>query len=124
MVGCVDRKFRIETDPPGADVYLDGVLIGKSPVVIPFDFHVTHEVRIEKKDYWTEKFNKKLTAPLYEWFPLDFVSENILPLTLNDHHLVRVKLIKRKPLTQQQKEKLIDELQERADTLRKHMEQD
>ena len=32
MSGCVDRRFVIDSDPPGAQVYLDGAPLGKTPL--------------------------------------------------------------------------------------------
>jgi len=54
VVGC-STMVRIETEPPGADVYVNDVKIGKSPVEQEYSNFVGNEyyVRIERKGYRT-----------------------------------------------------------------------
>ena len=54
VVGC-STMVRIETEPSGADVYVNDVKIGKSPVEQEYSNFVGNEyyVRIERKGYRT-----------------------------------------------------------------------
>src|SRR5262245_32199714 len=42
--GCVTRTLRVETDPPGARVWIDGVEAGPSPVEVPFTHYGAREI--------------------------------------------------------------------------------
>lgn len=112
----------IETTPPGAMVYVDNEPVGESPVTVPFTYYGTRKVTIEKLDaqrrllYERKVVFEKIRAPIYEYFPLDFFSEVLLPLKLEDKHTLSYRLEELKP---QAKEEIQKDLFERADELRK-----
>ncbi len=88
--GCVTRSMVINTDPPGARVFLDDELIGESPVKIPFNDYGVRKLTIEKRDKEGRLTHKRLTVmanlrpPLYQFFPADVFSELMVPVTLKD----------------------------------------
>ncbi len=90
LSGCVDRSLSIRTTPPGAHVFIDGVEVGKSPLVIPFSHYGTWDVlvRMEEDEKRGERSlapqrrQVKLTPPWYQRFPIDFVSEVLWPGTI------------------------------------------
>ena len=96
MLGCVERAILIRTHPPGARVFLDGVERGQTPeegsLRLSFDFYGTREVMLRKSGYESVAMLVEIPPPLYEQFPLDFVSENLLPWTIEDNHVVDVDL--------------------------------
>ncbi|MCX7703158.1 MAG: PEGA domain-containing protein, partial [Planctomycetota bacterium] len=49
--GCVLREFLIQSEPAGAEVFLDGRYIGKTPLKQSFDFYGTHRVVLRKNGY-------------------------------------------------------------------------
>ncbi len=112
----------IETTPPGAMVYVDDEPVGESPVTVPFTYYGTRKVTIEKLDaqrrllYERKVAFEKIRAPIYEYFPLDFFSEVLLPLKLEDKHTLSYKL---EELKLPSKEEIQKDLFERADELRK-----
>ena len=122
--GCVERKLRVETAPPGAEIWLDGVHLGQTPVEIPFTFYGARQVRLEKSGYATEIMPFKASPPPYEWFPVDFISENLIPARWVDRHTLRVELTPQPPLTEAEKNELERGLQERAAALREHLADD
>ncbi|MHC4922731.1 MAG: hypothetical protein ACYTG4_01455, partial [Planctomycetota bacterium] len=81
-------------EPPGAMVRVNGVPAGPSPVEIPFTWYGT--VRLETDaldtdndglaDFRPTVMPLDLVTPWYEWFPLDFFSENLVPWTIVDEH--------------------------------------
>lgn len=117
--GCVKRSYTIESEPTGAEIFLDGELVGHTPYEAEFEFYVSRSMRIEMEGYNTESADLRLKPPPYEWFPFDFVSENVIPFTFRDRHVFVVELTPREPIPEEKKEKLIDDLQDRAQTLRK-----
>jgi hypothetical protein len=88
--GCVSRQLTINTDPPGAKVFLDDDLVGESPVKLPFTYYGVRRITIEKRDTEGKLTHKRLVfmahlrPPYYQFFPLDLVSEVIVPVTFKD----------------------------------------
>jgi len=82
--GCVRRRMTVQSNPPGATVYLDGKEIGQTPFSTNFDFYGKREFRVVKEGYETRTLLLPVRAPWYQWFPLDFVSEVLLPGKLTD----------------------------------------
>jgi hypothetical protein len=76
LLGCVDRRYVITTDPPGAVVYRNGQYLGATPV----DDHFIYYVKI----------------PWYEFPPIDFFSETLLPYNVIDRREFHYKLEPRK----------------------------
>mgnify|MGYP001572276338 CR=1 FL=1 len=99
LAGCVDRTLVVETDPPGALVYLDEEPVldvdGKpalSPVEIPFVHYGTREIVVRRDGYISEKRMVVISPPAYEVFPIDFFSELLVPYTFEDVHTVDFRL--------------------------------
>jgi len=82
--GCVRRRMTVRSNPPGATVYLDGKEIGRTPFSTNFDFYGKREFRLVKDGYETKTVLLPVRAPWYQWFPLDFASEVLLPGKLTD----------------------------------------
>jgi PEGA domain len=87
--GCVDRRFIIESDPPGAIVYVNGKLVGATPADLPFTYYGTYRFVFVRDGYETLTVDECISPPWYEYFPLDFFAENLLPYTLRDVHDIR-----------------------------------
>jgi hypothetical protein len=87
--GCVDRRFVFESDPPGSMVEINGRSIGPAPGEVPFVYYGTYQFRFIRDGYETLTCNERISAPWYEYFPLEFVSENLLPFTIHDVHYIR-----------------------------------
>jgi hypothetical protein len=74
-VGCeVDRTITVQTDPPGALVYLNDVEIGRTPVTRPFKWYGTYDVEIRKEGFVPIKTTAKVWAPWWGWPPIDFAT--------------------------------------------------
>ena len=116
--GCVERLLQVRTDPPGARVFVNGQEVGETPVDHSFGFYGTVGVVVRHDGYRSERVVKKLEAPWYEHFPIDFFAENVLPWTVRDHHLVEVKLI---PLTDPEGEEARKALLRRVNEARAHL---
>ncbi|NUM34836.1 MAG: PEGA domain-containing protein [Candidatus Brocadiae bacterium] len=112
--GCVERKITIVSDPQGAHVWLDGEKVGETPVSVPFSFYGTREITVSKEGYQLHSSMESIQAPVYQYFPLDFVSEFLIPVSLQDEHKFLYTLKPYFPLTAKQKK----DLEKRADALR------
>jgi hypothetical protein len=85
LCGCVRRILTVRSNPPGANVYLDGKEIGRTPLTTNFDHYGKREFRIVKQGYETKTEVKPVRAPWYQWIGIDFVSEVLMPGKLTDH---------------------------------------
>ena len=124
--GCVTRTITVKTNPSNASVYIDDKLVGESPVTIPFTYYGTRKIMIERRDD-EEKLTherttsfEKIKAPVYEIFPLDFVSELVWPRELKDEHILTYDLVELEPLTTKELQKRVlknaDELRQRINS--------
>jgi hypothetical protein len=86
--GCVRRRLNVRTNPPGALVYVDNQQIGTTPCSVDFTYYGTREIRLVKPGYETLTVNQPIPTPWYEYIPLDFVSENLVPSKIRDNRTV------------------------------------
>jgi hypothetical protein len=86
--GCVHRRMTVRTNPPGAAVYIDDYPIGTTPVSTSFIYYGTRKIRIVKDGYQTLTVERKISTPWYQYFPLDFVSENLMPNEIRDERVL------------------------------------
>ena len=111
LSGCVERRFLVETTPPGAMVYVNNKQVGPSPVDVPFTYYGTYLISLELDGHQTQIVQQKVSAPFYEYPPLDFLAENIYPFKLSDVQRFHFDLV---PLARPN----LDELRLRAEELR------
>jgi hypothetical protein len=84
LAGCVERRFVIESDPPGALVLMNGQPIGATPVDGHFLYYGNYQFTLIKDGYETLQVDERFKAPWYQYFPIDFVSENLYPGKIDD----------------------------------------
>ena len=99
MTGCVDRKFLITATPAGAvpaapgaplpdlgaAVYRYGTYIGVTPVDDPFIYYGKYEFTLVKDGFEPVVLQVPIKTPWYEFIPIDFFSENVVPFWIRDH---------------------------------------
>ena len=86
--GCVERTARIETEPSGALVTINDEEVGVSPAKFSFLWYGDYDIILRKPGYKTRKTNQRITAPWYEWPPIDVVAELMIPTTIRDVHVL------------------------------------
>jgi hypothetical protein len=84
LSGCVERRYVVTSDPPGAVVLRNNQPIGQTPADDHFLFYGTYHFTLIKDGYQTLKADQEVPAPWYEYFPLDFISENLIPWWIED----------------------------------------
>jgi hypothetical protein len=89
--GCVERTLSVQSNPPGALVYLNNEEVGRTPVQRDFLWYGDYEVTLRKDGYQTLKTSKAVIAPFYQWIPLDLISE-LLPIHFKDLHTLTYNL--------------------------------
>jgi hypothetical protein len=89
LSGCVERRYVIESDPPGALVLVNDQPIGTTPVDYYFVYYGNYKFTLIKDGFQTKQVNQPIASPWYEYPPLDFLSENLYPGKLEDVHRFR-----------------------------------
>lgn len=83
--GCVERRMLVRSNPPGALLYVDDYEIGPTPAAVNFTYYGTRKIRLVKDGYETLTVMQAVPPPWYEYVPLDFVAENLVPGEIRDH---------------------------------------
>ena len=94
----MQRTLQIESNPPGALVFLNGEEVGRTPMRKNFVWYGTYDVQLRKDGYQTLSKKTRVWAPWWQIPPIDFLAE-LVPLPLEDAHVVRYPL---RPMTEQQ----------------------
>lgn len=105
LPGCVERRIYFRSVPAEAEVYIDGEYIGRTraedhkdgPLYANFVFYGTREYTIRKPGYETVSGVVQLEAPWYEYPPIDFFAEVLVPYPIVDEHEVEVTMEKAEP---------------------------
>jgi len=90
--GCVRRTLEIQSDPPGATVWINGDNIGTTPAKVPFDSYGHIEVLLRLENHQVRREEVRLRAPWYAVFPIDFVTDVLLPVDFHDRKMFGFKL--------------------------------
>jgi hypothetical protein len=92
LVGCVGvrREMTIESDPPGAIVYVNGEEVGRTPLTKEFIYYGTVDLKLRKDGYETLEDQPKVIAPWWQWPPFDLVTES---MSLTDQHKLSYELL-------------------------------
>jgi hypothetical protein len=85
LAGCVERRFVITTDPPGA-IVLDenGRAMGPAPVDRQWTYNGVYEFKLIKDGFQTQVVRENVAPRWYEYFGIDFIAENLVPWTIRD----------------------------------------
>lgn len=117
--GCVERLLQVKSNPPGAAVYVNGALAGETPLDHRFTFYGTVDVDLRAAGHLAHAELKPLPTPWYQFFPLDLVSELLVPWKIQDVHLLEVALV---PAPEELDEGGRTELRTRAEEVRALLE--
>ena len=82
--GCVERRYTVRTNPPGALVYVNGEEIGKTPVSRSFTYYGDREITLVQDGFETQRVITPMKAPWYDNLFTEFFSENLIPWTIRD----------------------------------------
>jgi hypothetical protein len=111
VTGCVERRYVITSEPPGAVVLRNGQNIGATPTDDHFVYYGNYHFTLIRDGYETLQVDQNIPAPWYEYPVLDFISENLIPWKIRDVRRFSYDL---KPLAQPN----IDQLLNRGGGLR------
>ncbi len=111
LSGCVERRYTIRTDPPGATVVVNGEEIGPSPASKSFVYYGERKISLIKDGYQTKTLIQPIKAPWWDNYITEFFTENVIPVSLRDEREFTYKLEPFKMTPQ-------GELRDRAESLR------
>jgi PEGA domain len=84
LTGCVERRYVITSDPPGALVLRSGQPLGATPADDHFVYYGNYHFTLIRDGYETLEVDQPIPPPWYQWPGLDFVSENLIPWRIYD----------------------------------------
>jgi hypothetical protein len=111
--GCVERAFVVESNPPGAFVWVNNQPLTATPADGTWVYYGKYHFTLEKEGYETLHVEQEIDPPWYAYFPLDFFFESIWPCKLEDRRRFRYDLV---PLRVPNTEDVL----RRAEDLRNH----
>jgi hypothetical protein len=80
--GCLDRTVTVTSEPPGAVVRLNEVEIGRTPVTTAFTWYGNYDVQVRKEGHESLNTSAEISAPIYEYPPLDLAA-TVLPFRVH-----------------------------------------
>jgi len=84
--GCVSRTLAVTSDPAGARVTIDGKFVGTTPYEQAYHSYGTRSLDLELAGYTSRHELLDVPLPWWQVFPLDVVTDLLLPLGLHDDH--------------------------------------
>jgi len=109
--GCVERRYTIRSDPPGATVIVNGEEIGPTPASKSFVFYGDREITMMLDGFATKTVIQPINAPWWDNLLTEFFTENVIPFSLRDEREFKYKLVPAESPLQ-------GELRDRAESLR------
>ena len=82
--GCVERRYTIRTDPPGATVVVNGEEIGPSPASKSFTFYGDRKITLILDGFQSKTLIQPINAPWWDNYLTEFFAENLVPVSLRD----------------------------------------
>ena len=85
--GCIERYLTIQSTPPGAIVRIDGVEVGKTPIAaLPYSHTGHRRVQLQLEGHKLHSSVEDISGPWYCQFPIDFVTELLIPYPFKVEH--------------------------------------
>jgi hypothetical protein len=93
LAGCAtERKLIITSTPPGALVRLDDSVVGSTPYEVAFEAYGTRRITLYKQGFATTSQQISIESPWYLTFPVDIVTEVLLPFGWKDIRRVDIEM--------------------------------
>jgi hypothetical protein len=88
--GCVDRRFVVESNVPGAQVYVNDAPIGPSPADTAFEYPGHYDFRAVAPGYEPLTVREYIQPRWYDYPGLDFFAEVLWPWRIEDIRRVQL----------------------------------
>jgi len=84
LAGCVERRYTIRTNPPGALAIVNGEEVGPTPVSKSFVYYGDREITLMLDGFETHTVIQPINAPWWDNYFTEFLTENMIPYTFRD----------------------------------------
>lgn len=105
--GCVRRTLDVTSDPPGAEVTINGHAAGPTPVRVAFAHHGVYRIELRKEGYEPVVASAPVPRKFYEIDGIDIVAEVLWPGVIVDERSLLYALKPCATLTTAEKERLM-----------------
>jgi PEGA domain len=112
LSGCVERRYTIRTEPPGATIVVNGEEIGPSPASKNFVYYGDRKITMILDGYQTQTVIQPINSVWWDNYFTEFFTENFVPVTLRDEREFKYQMVPAQSPPQ-------GELRDRAESLRK-----
>ncbi|MCX7803684.1 MAG: PEGA domain-containing protein [Planctomycetota bacterium] len=85
--GCTGRHIHVTSTPPGAEVAINGRIVGATPVRVGYSHYGWYEIVLRKEKFKTVVRTCKLSAPFYAWDPISLVADLVPARIVDEFHL-------------------------------------
>ena len=109
--GCVERRYTIRSDPPGATVIVNGEEVGPTPASKSFIYYGDRKITLMLDGYATKTLIQPINAPWWDNYLTEFFTENVIPFSLRDEREYTYQMVPAQSPPQA-------ELRDRAESLR------
>ncbi len=82
--GCVERRYTIRSNPPGALAFVNGEEIGPTPVSRSFTYYGPRKISLVADGYQTLTVVQPVKRPWFDNYLTEFFTENLVPWTIRD----------------------------------------
>jgi len=93
LSGCVERRYTIRTEPPGATIVVNGEEIGPAPASRNFYFYGDREITMILDGHQTKTVIRPIKAPWWDNYVTEFFTENIVPWTIRDERVFKYQMV-------------------------------
>ncbi len=90
--GCVERRFVIDTNAPGSQVYVNNVAAGPSPGDARWEYPGHYEFRAVAQGYEPKVERIRIRPKWYEYPGIDFFFEVLYPFHIEDVRRIHLTL--------------------------------
>lgn len=82
--GCVERRFTIRSNVPGALAIVNGEELGPTPVSRSFTYYGPRKITLIADGFETTEVIQPVRPPWWDNYVTEFFTENLIPFTLRD----------------------------------------
>jgi hypothetical protein len=84
LAGCVERRYTIRSNPPGALAIVNGEEVGPTPISRSFTYYGDREITLMLAGHETLTTIQPINAPWWDNVVTEFFTENLIPYTFRD----------------------------------------
>jgi hypothetical protein len=117
LAGCVERRYVITSDPPNAIVLENGRQVGATPADGAFVYYGNYHFTLIHDGYETLQVDQPIPTPWYQYVPIDFFVENLVPWRIKDVRRFHYQLQPLQAARTDQAVQRAQQLRERAATI-------